>query len=113
MRIVDEVGAQHGFAVVRVGMHPGPAVRCGTGWFGATVRCCCPPATARAAGQVPRARCVERGAVRLRNVTEPVVLLAARADAPPTESAMVIDPVCRMAISPAGAAGQLSYSTIS
>jgi adenylate cyclase len=35
--IVHEVGAQHGFPLVRVGMHTGPAVERRGDWFGATV----------------------------------------------------------------------------
>jgi adenylate cyclase len=35
--IVHDVGAQHGFPLVRVGMHTGPAVERGGDWFGATV----------------------------------------------------------------------------
>jgi YHS domain-containing protein len=37
LRIVHEVGAQHGFPLVRVGMHTGPAVERAGDWFGATV----------------------------------------------------------------------------
>ena len=35
--IVHDVGAQHGFPLVRVGMHTGPAVERDGDWFGATV----------------------------------------------------------------------------
>src|SRR5215217_8714365 len=35
--IVLDVGAQHGFPLVRVGMHTGPAVERGGDWFGTTV----------------------------------------------------------------------------
>jgi class 3 adenylate cyclase len=35
--IVHDVGAQHGFPLVRVGMHTGPAVEREGDWFGATV----------------------------------------------------------------------------
>jgi adenylate cyclase len=35
--IVHDVGAQHGFPLVRVGMHTGPAVECDGDWFGAAV----------------------------------------------------------------------------
>src|SRR5919108_1491154 len=37
LRIVHDVGAQHGFPLVRVGMHTGPAVERAGDWFGATV----------------------------------------------------------------------------
>ena len=33
--IVHDVGARHGFPLVRVGMHTGPAVERGGDWFGA------------------------------------------------------------------------------
>ena len=35
--IVHDVGAQHGFPLVRVGMHTGPAVEREGDWFGTTV----------------------------------------------------------------------------
>jgi class 3 adenylate cyclase len=35
--IVHDVGSRHGFPLVRVGMHTGPAVERGRDWFGATV----------------------------------------------------------------------------
>ncbi len=37
LRIVHEVGAQHGIPSVRVGMHTGPAVERDGDWFGTTV----------------------------------------------------------------------------
>jgi Adenylate and Guanylate cyclase catalytic domain len=37
MCIMHDVGAQHGFPLVRVGMHTGPAVEREGDWFGATV----------------------------------------------------------------------------
>jgi class 3 adenylate cyclase len=42
LRIVHDVGAQHGFPQVRVGMHTGPAVERGGDWFGATVNLAAP-----------------------------------------------------------------------
>jgi adenylate cyclase len=35
--IVHDVDARHGFPLVRVGRHTGPAVERGGDWFGATV----------------------------------------------------------------------------
>src|SRR4029453_7243481 len=37
LRIVHDVGAQHGFPLVPVGMPTGPALERGGDWFGATV----------------------------------------------------------------------------
>ena len=44
--IVHDIGVQHGFPLVRVGMHTGPAVEREGDWFGVTVnlpRGCRPP----------------------------------------------------------------------
>ena len=49
--IVHEVGARHGFPLVRVGMHSGPAVERGGDWFGATVNLAARVSAAAAGGE--------------------------------------------------------------
>ena len=49
--IVHDVGAQHGFPLVRVGMHTGPAVEREGDWFGATVNLAARVSAAAAGGE--------------------------------------------------------------
>jgi class 3 adenylate cyclase len=49
--IVHDVGARHGFPLVRVGMHTGPAVERGGDWFGATVNLAARVSAAAAGGR--------------------------------------------------------------
>ena len=75
--IVHDIGAQHGFPLVRVGMHTGPAVEREGDWFGATVNLAArvsgaasggeallTAATRTAAGEVEEVELRERGAGR-------------------------------------------------
>ncbi len=91
LRIVCEGGAQHGFPVIRVGMHTGPAVERQGDWFGTAVNVAARVSgraaggemllserTREAAGSVPDVQLVDHGWVDLRNVAEPVHLYAAR-----------------------------------
>ena len=50
--IVHDVGAQHGFPLVRVGMHTGPAVERDGDWFGATVNLAARLSAAAAGGEL-------------------------------------------------------------
>ena len=88
--IVHDVGAQHGFPLVRVGMHTGPAVEREGDWFGATVNLAArvsaaaaggdallTAATRTAAGDLDGVELRERGRWTFRNVTEPVPVYAA------------------------------------
>jgi adenylate cyclase len=62
------------------------------------------------AGEVDGVRFEERGQRRLRNVSEPVTIFAALpAGQLPREP--LIDPVCRMAVDPARAAGTLTHQS--
>src|SRR5918993_5650665 len=51
LHIVHDVGAQHGFPLVRVGMHTGPAVGRDGDWFGATVNLAARVSAAAAGGE--------------------------------------------------------------
>jgi adenylate cyclase len=88
--IVHDVGTQHGFPLVRVGMHTGPAVERGGDWFGATVNLAArvsaaaaggealvTAATRDAAGQLTGVELRERGRWAFRNVAEPVLVYTA------------------------------------
>src|SRR4030095_9822832 len=83
--IVHDVGAQHGFPLVRVGMHTRPAVEREGDWCGATVNLAArvsaaaaggdallTAATRTAAGDLDGVELRERGRWTFRNVTQPV-----------------------------------------
>lgn len=111
--LVDELGQQHGALAVRVGLHSGPAVPREGDWFGASVNLAARIAglaesdevllsadTARMAGGPPPGRRLQpRGSVPLRNVSEPVEVLAAERE-DRTRRPGTIDPVCRMVVRP-------------
>jgi adenylate cyclase len=122
LRIVHQVGRQHGFPSVRVGMHTGPAVERGGDWFGATVNLAArvsgaasggevllTAATRKAAGAVGEVTLQARGRRTLRNVSDPVELFAAGGESGRSAEGLVIDPVCRMAVDPRSAAGNLRH----
>jgi adenylate cyclase len=123
--IVHDVGAQHGFPLVRVGMHTGPAVEREGDWFGATVNLAArlsaaasggeallTAATRTAAGEVEEVELRERGRWAFRNVTEPVQVYAAVRQGGQSSAGLPIDPVCRMAVDPWHSAGRLTHEGV-
>jgi adenylate cyclase len=123
--IVLDVGAQHGFPLVRVGMHTGPAVERGGDWFGSTVNLAArvsaaasggeallTAATRDAAGQLVGTELRERGRWTFRNVTEPVQVYAAVRQGTRSSAGLPIDPVCRMAVDPWHSAGRLIHEGV-
>lgn len=110
------VGGNHGFPGVRVGVHTGPAVERGDDWFGATVNLASRVSGAATAGEVlvteatkvaaesdlPRCDFRYVGTKRFKNVKEPVRVYAAveSSQSDSDQSRLVIDPVCRMAVDP-------------
>jgi class 3 adenylate cyclase len=125
LRIVHDVGAQHGFPLVRVGMHTGPAVERAGDWFGATVNVAArvsaaasggdallTAATRVAAGDVEGVELRERGRWAFRNVTEPVQVYAAVRQGARSSAGLPIDPVCRMAVDPWHSAGRLTHQGV-
>lgn len=125
LRIVGEVGARHGRPGVRVGMHTGPAVRRGEDWFGAAVNLAArvaglsgdcdvllTEATREAAGELRGVGLEQRGRQSLKNVGEPVVIYAAGELGERSAAGLPIDPVCRMAVDPQRAAGELIHDGV-
>jgi adenylate cyclase len=136
LRLVQEVGARHGFPSVRVGLHTGPAVERDGDWFGATVNVAARVSAVAAGGEVlltgasaaaagapeggelgqipPHANVVlhPRGRRSLRNVAEPVDLFEASCETARTRDALPIDPVCRMAVEPNGSIGVLQHDGV-
>jgi adenylate cyclase len=133
LRVVQEVGARHGFPSVRVGLHTGPAVGRGGDWFGATVNVAARVSGAAAGGEVlvtgasaaaagapdggelgsvhPHSNVVlhPRGRRMLRNVGDPVELFEASCELGRSRDALPVDPVCRMAVDPEHSAGTLLH----
>jgi adenylate cyclase len=90
LALTDDLMAQHGYPAIRVGMHYGPAVQRGGDWFGATVNLAArssglagggevllSEATLTAAGRVDGVHFDDRGSHHVRNVTDPIQVLAA------------------------------------
>jgi len=125
LQIVADVGGQHGFPIIRVGMHTGPATERDGDWFGATVNLAArisaqaggdevllSDATRQAAAALEGIVLRERGRQILRNVSEPIVLFEAAHDGQRSQKGLPIDPVCRMAVDPDDAAGTLRHDGV-
>jgi adenylate cyclase len=122
--IVHDLGAQHGFPLVRVGMHTGSAVERDGDWFGTTVNLAARvsaaapggeallTATRAAAAEVEGVELHERGRRAFRNVGESVPVYAAIRQGAHGSSGLPIDPVCRMAVDPWHGAGRLTHEGV-
>jgi adenylate cyclase len=122
LRIAHDVMRGHGAPEVRVGLHHGPAVERDGDYFGASVNLAARVSavatggevllTAQTAALVPDPESVfyeSRGRQVLRNVREPVELVAAVRQAGSADRELVVDPVCRMSVDPSQAAGRLVF----
>ncbi|MBN9623299.1 MAG: YHS domain-containing protein [Actinobacteria bacterium] len=122
LEIVHEVGGQHRFPTIRVGMHTGPATEREGDWFGSTVNLAARIAGEAAGGEVlvsestrsalarpERFNFRERGRVHLRNISEPALLFSVLRRGLLATGDLPLDPVCRMAIDPEGSAGSLEH----
>jgi adenylate cyclase len=122
LRITGGLMHGHGSPSVRVGLHHGTAVERDGDYFGATVNLAARVSgvasdgevllTAHTAALAPELEGVfyeSRGRETLRNVREPVDLFAAVRTGESTRGRFALDPVCRMAVDPDRAAGQLVY----
>jgi class 3 adenylate cyclase/YHS domain-containing protein len=124
-RLVGDHGVRHQALGVRVGMHTGEAVHREGDWFGASVNLASRIADLANAGEVLISAATKaaaeggllpgqlrgRGPHQLKNVREPVELFVL---VPETieQRQLQIDPVCRMAVDPALAAGRAVYGGI-
>ena len=112
---------EHGSPAVRVGLHHGPAIARDGDYFGASVNLAARVSSAAVGGEVlvtgqtaalaPDLDGVifeSRGRTSLRNVSEPVDLFAVYRVGDSLGS-LPVDPVCRMAVDPERASGQLRY----
>jgi len=120
LRIAKDVMRGKRAPAVRVGLHHGPAVERDGDYFGAAVNLAARVSAAATGGEVlltgetaALARDLEgvqyesRGRSELRNVREPVELVAALRQRETAELRLAIDPVCRLAVDPQHAAGRL------
>src|SRR5207248_739221 len=122
LRISQELLRGHGAPAVSVGLHHGPAIERGGDYFGAAVNLAARVSAAATGGEVlltahtaalaPDLNDVlyeSRGRHVLRNVREPVELVAAVRHGHTSDRGLAIDPVCRMVVDPDRAAGRLVY----
>ena len=127
--LASNIGGNHGFPGVRVGVHTGPAVERGDDWFGATVNLASRVSGAATAGEVlvteatkvaaepelPQCEFRYVGAKRFKNVKEPVRVYAALDPSQPhsDRGRLAIDPVCRMAVDPSRSDWQRTHRGVS
>ncbi len=122
LRVAHDVLIGHGAPAVRVGMHHGPAIERDGDYLGNTVNLAARISAAASGGEVlltaqtaalaPEIDGVlyeSRGRQTLRNVRDPVELVAAVRQGETSDRGLAIDPVCRMAVDPEHAAGRLRY----
>jgi class 3 adenylate cyclase/YHS domain-containing protein len=118
--ITNDLMRRHGAPAVRVGLHHGPAVERDGDYFGATINLAARVSALAVGGEVLLTATTaaltpdldgvlfeSRGREVLRNVREPVELVAAMRRERPLADCLAIDPVCQMAIDPDRAAGRL------
>lgn len=118
-RLFDVCETDARFPDLRAGLHFGPVVERGADIFGATVNVAARIAARAGGGQILVTRPVADsataigvgvrglGSIKLHNLTTPVELFKL---VRPGANDRDVDPVCRMRINPAAAAGQLTYS---
>jgi adenylate cyclase len=122
LRIAHDLMPGHGAPSVRVGMHHGPAVERDGDFFGATVNLAARVSATAGAGEVLLTAAtaalapdlegvayMSRGRQQLRNVREPVELVAAVRQGMTAGKRLVVDPVCQMVVDPDRAAGRLTH----
>jgi adenylate cyclase len=122
LRIATGVMRDHGAPAVRVGLHHGPAVERDGDYFGAAVNLAARVSAQAVGGEVLLTASTAalapgldgvvyeaRGRRQLRNVREPVELVAAVPAGVDSGRRMAIDPVCHMAVDLEQAAGRLMY----
>jgi adenylate cyclase len=123
LRVALDVGAQHGFPAIRVGMHHGPAIERSGDYFGRTVNIAARVSAlagagevlvtgevVAAAGEVESVHFIERGRHPLKGIDEAVPIYLASPGPEATPDGLPIDPVCRMVVDPEKAAGMLVHA---
>jgi class 3 adenylate cyclase/YHS domain-containing protein len=122
LKIANDLLREHGAPAVRVGLHHGPALERDGDYFGATVNLAARVSAHATGGEVLTTASTAalapgldgvvyeaRGRQALRNVREPVELVAAVRAGSQAGHPLALDPVCQMAVDPDHAAGRLVY----
>ena len=122
LRIAHDILSGHGAPAVRVGMHHGTAIERDGDYIGGAVNLAARVSAAATGGEVlltaqtaalaPEVDAVlyeSRGRQTLRNVREPVELVAAIRQGHTTDDQLAVDPVCHMVVDPDHSAGRLVY----
>ena len=122
LRIAHDILSGHGAPAVRVGMHHGTAIERDGDYIGGAVNLAARVSAAATGGEVlltaqTAAMALDvdavlyesRGRQTLRNVREPVELVAAIRQGHTTDDRLAVDPVCQMVVDPDHSAGRLVY----
>jgi adenylate cyclase len=122
LQIAHDILSGHGAPAVRVGMHHGTAIERDGDYIGGAVNLAARVSTAATGGEVlltaqtaalaPDVDAVlyeSRGRQTLRNVRDPVELVAAIRHGHTTNDRLAVDPVCQMVVDPDHSAGRLEY----
>ena len=122
LQIAHDILSGHGAPAVRVGMHHGTALERDGDYIGGAVNLAARVSAAATGGEVlltaqtaalaPDVDAVlyeSRGRQTLRNVREPVELVAATRQGHTTDDRLAVDPVCQMVVDPDHSAGRLEY----
>jgi adenylate cyclase len=125
LHVVNDIGATHGFPIIRAGMHSGAAVERTGDWFGATVNIAArvsgaasggevllTEATRQLSGELENVAFHDHGRQSFKNVGQPLALFSATWESQHTAAGLAIDPVCRMAVDDRRAAGTLTYQGV-
>jgi adenylate cyclase len=122
LRIANDVMSGHGAPAVRVGMHHGTAIERDSDYLGGAVNLAARVSAAATGGEVlltaqtaalaPVVEAVlyeSRGRQTLRNLREPVELVAAVRHGQTADDRLAVDPVCKVVVDPDHSAGRLVY----
>src|SRR5215208_1223288 len=122
LHVAHDILSGPGAPAVRVGLNHGSAIERDGDYFGAAVNLAARVSAAASGGEVLMTAHTaalacdltgvlyeSRGRQTLRNVRDPVELVAAVREGQTAGQGLVIDPVCRMAVDPDHAAGRLIY----
>lgn len=125
VRIVDEVGAQHGVPAIRVGIDYGPAAERRGDYIGHTVNSAArvtelagagevlmTDAVRIAAGATEGLKITDYGCYKLKGVSEEVAIFSAQPEKSSSDGILPIDPVCKMAVDPSRCVGSIEYKGI-
>ncbi len=125
VRIVDEVGAQHGVPAVRVGIDYGPAAERKGDYIGRTVNTAArvtelagagevlmTSAVQSTAGNVEGSEVKDHGCHKLKGISNELVIYRAFSTNTSSDEDLPIDPVCKMAVDPAHCVGSVEHGGI-